>query len=181
MTQTVLETERLILRQPDLSDFEPLCELMADETVTRFIGGVQAPPVVWRTLCGIVGHWALRDYGFFSVIEKGSGQWLGRVGPWFPHGWPQPEVGWSLNRASWGKGYATEAGAACMDYVFDVLGWADTVHLIHADNIASQRVAEKLGSRNLGRSMEVPGFAGMMVDIWGQDAADWRSRPAGTN
>jgi RimJ/RimL family protein N-acetyltransferase len=67
-----------------------------------------------------------------------------------------------------------------MDYVFDVLGWADTVHLIHADNTASRRVAEKLGSRNLGRRMEVPGFAGMMVDIWGQDAADWRSRPART-
>ena len=60
MTQPVLETDRLILRQPDLSDFEPLCELMGDEETTRFIGGVQEPALVWRGLCGIVGHWALR-------------------------------------------------------------------------------------------------------------------------
>jgi RimJ/RimL family protein N-acetyltransferase len=175
MTQTVLETDRLILRQPDLADFEPLCALMGDETVTRFIGGVQEPAVVWRSLCGIVGHWALRGYGFFSVIEKDSGAWLGRIGPWYPHGWPQPEVGWSLNRESWGKGYASEAGAACMDYVVDTLGWRDVVHLIHADNTASQRVAERLGSRNLGQQFDVPGFA-MTVDIWGQDADDWRAR-----
>ncbi|MEP3071544.1 GNAT family N-acetyltransferase [Maricaulis sp.] len=176
MTQTVLETDRLILRQPDLSDFEPLCELMGDETVTRFIGGVQDPAQVWRSLCGIVGHWELRGYGFFSVIEKGTGTWLGRVGPWYPHGWPQPEIGWSLNRLSWGQGYASEAGAACMDFVFDTLGWRDVVHLIDSDNTPSQRVAERLGSRNLGRRVEVAGFPGMEVDLWGQDAADWRAR-----
>lgn len=124
MAQTRLETDRLILRQPELSDFEPLCALMADETVTRFIGGVQEPALVWRNLCGIVGHWALRGYGFFSVIEKESGRWLGRVGPWYPHGWPQPEIGWSLNRDSWGKGYATEAASACMDFAVDVLAGA---------------------------------------------------------
>lgn len=181
MAQTRLETDRLILRQPELSDFEPLCALMTDETVTRFIGGVQEPALVWRNLCGIVGHWALRGYGFFSVIEKESGRWLGRVGPWYPHGWPQPEIGWSLNRDSWGKGYATEAASACMDFAVDVLGWSDVVHLIDADNAASQRVAERLGSRNLGRRMPVPGFPGMTVDIWGQDAAAWRSRRSGTS
>ena len=168
-----LETDRLILRQPALDDFEPLCELMGDEVTTRFIGGVQSPPIVWRSLCGIVGHWALRGYGFFSVIEKESGAWLGRIGPWFPHGWPQPEVGWSLNRASWGRGYATEAAAATMDYVFDELGWRDVIHLIHADNAASQAVAAKLGSRNSGEEVEVAGF-GFLVDVWGQSARDWR-------
>jgi RimJ/RimL family protein N-acetyltransferase len=178
MTQIVLETERLILRQPDLSDFEPLCALMADEDTTRFIGGVQEPALVWRSLCGIVGHWALRGYGFFSVIEKASGAWIGRIGPWYPHGWPQPEVGWSLNRSTWGKGYAPEAAAACLDYVFDTLGWTDVVHLIHADNVPSQRVAEKLGSRDFGRAVEVAGF-GMTVDLWGQTAEEWRARRAG--
>lgn len=180
MTQIVLETDRLILRQPDLSDFEPLCELMADEETTRFIGGVQEPALVWRSLCGIVGHWALRGYGFFSVVEKGSGTWLGRIGPWYPHGWPQPEIGWSLNRSTWGKGYAPEAGAACLDYVFDELGWTDVVHLIDSRNRPSQRVAEKLGSRPLGREVEAAGF-NMMVDLWGQTASDWRARRAAQN
>ena len=174
MTQPVLETDRLILRQPDLSDFEPLCELMGDEETTRFIGGVQEPALVWRGLCGIVGHWALRGYGFFSVIEKESGNWLGRVGPWYPHGWPQPEIGWSLNRSTWRKGYASEAAVACMDYVVDELGWPDVVHLIHADNTPSQGVARKIGSRDLGHDAEVAGF-GMIVDVWGQSAAEWRA------
>ncbi len=175
MITPVLETDRLVLRAPDISDFEPLCALMADEEVARFIGGVQTPPLAWRGLCGIVGHWQLRGYGFFSVIEKESGQWLGRVGPWNPHGWPQPEIGWTLNRASWGKGYATEAAAACMDHVFDTLGWDSVIHLIHADNHGSQAVAARLGSSNTGEEVEVPGF-GILVDVWGQSADDWRAR-----
>ncbi|MAK65352.1 MAG: GNAT family N-acetyltransferase [Maricaulis sp.] len=172
MQTVTLETERLILRQPDLSDFEPLCDMMADEETTRFIGGVQTPPLVWRSLCGIVGHWELRGYGFFSVIEKSSGTWLGRIGPWYPHGWPQPEVGWSLNRASWRKGYAAEAAQATLDWVFDTLGWEDVIHLIDAQNVASMGVAQKMGSRYLGRDAEVAGF-GIMAQVWGQTAAEW--------
>lgn len=173
MSPIILETDRLILRQPDLSDFEPLCELMADEETTRFIGGQQEPAHVWRGLCGIVGHWSLRGYGFYSVIEKKSGAWLGRIGPWYPHGWPQPEVGWSLNRSTWRKGYATEAAAACLDDVFNRLEWRDVIHLIHEDNAPSQGVARKLGSRDLGHDVPVAGFD-MIVDVWGQSAAEWR-------
>lgn len=173
MITPVLETERLQLRPPQAEDFDPLCELMADEVTTRYIGGVQSPPLAWRSLCGIVGHWQLRGYGFFSVIEKETGQWLGRIGPWYPHGWPQPEIGWTLNRASWGKGYATEAGVACMDHVFDTLGWDSVIHLIHAENHGSQGVARRLGSVHTGREAEVAGF-GLMADIWGQSAAEWK-------
>ena len=82
MKKTRLETDRLLLRKPELSDFEALCEMMSDEETARFIGGVQEPALVWRALCGIVGHWELRGYGFFSVIEKQSNMWVGRIGPW---------------------------------------------------------------------------------------------------
>lgn len=174
MKTPVLETERLILRPPQEEDFEPLCDLMADEETTRFIGGVQSPPMVWRGLCGIIGHWQLRGYGFFSVIERETGDWIGRIGPWYPHGWPQPEVGWSLNRSTWRKGYASEAGRVCMDWVVDELGWTSIIHLIDASNTGSQGVARKLGSRNLGREVEVAGF-GMMADVWGQSAEEWRA------
>ena len=61
-----------------------------------------------------------------------------------------------------------------MDWVFDDLGWPDVVHLIHVDNTPSQGVARKLGSRDLGRDVEVAGFD-MVVDLWGQSAGDWRS------
>lgn len=174
----VLETDRLILRKPVEADFEPLCDLMADEETARYIGGVQEPALVWRALCGIIGHWEFRGYGFFSVLEKESGQWIGRVGPWFPHGWPKPEIGWSMNRSTWRRGLASEAAAACMDWVFDELGWEDVIHLIDENNLGSQGVARRLGSRNLGEKAEVAGF-GMIVDVWGQSAADWRRARAG--
>ena len=178
MKTPVLETPRLTLRAPDMSDFEPMCALMADEVTTRFIGGVQSPALAWRGLCGIAGHWQLRGYGFFSVIERETGVWLGRVGPWYPHGWPQPEIDWTLTRASWGRGYATEAAIACMDYSFDVLGWESAIHLIAGDNLGSQRVAARLGSVHTGRQAEVAGF-GIMVDVWGQSAAEWKVNRAG--
>jgi RimJ/RimL family protein N-acetyltransferase len=179
MTRPILETERLILKAPELADFEPLCEMMADEETARFIGGIQEPAMAWRAFCGVVGHWELRGYGFFSVFEKASGLWIGRIGPWFPHGWPQPEIGWSLNRSTWGKGFATEAAIACMDHVVDDLGWPSVIHLIDKNNLGSQGVARNLGSSNSGREVEVPGF-GIMVDVWGQSAEDWKRHRATT-
>jgi len=170
-----LETERLILRVPEERDLEPLAAAMADEETARHIGGTQSPPMVWRSIASIIGHWALRGYGFFTVEDKASGEWLGRVGPWYPHGWPQPEVGWTIKREAWGKGYASEAAARSMDWAFDELGWAAVIHLIDEANTGSQGVATKLGSRNLGRKAEVAGF-GMIVDVWGQSREDWSAR-----
>lgn len=175
MSSPVIETDRLRLRMPEERDFEPLCAVMADEETARFIGGVQEPPHVWRALCSVIGHWAVRGYGFFTVERKIDGAFVGRVGPWYPHGWSQPEIGWTIAREFWGGGYATEAAAASMDYAFDELGWPDVIHLIDKANTPSQKVAERLGSRNSGREEEVAGF-GMMADVWGQTAAEWRAR-----
>lgn len=177
MKTPVLETPRLILRAPVEADFEPLCAMMQDEETTRFIGGVQEPAMAWRGFCTILGHWQLRGYGFFSVLDRSNGEWLGRVGPWNPHLWPQPEIGWSIKREAWGQGFAGEAASASMDHVVDTLGWTQVIHLIDENNHASQGVARGIGSRFKGRRSEVPGF-GMVVDIWEQDADDWRKRRA---
>jgi RimJ/RimL family protein N-acetyltransferase len=173
MIYPTLETDRLFLRRPEEADFEPLCAMMEDEETARFIGGVSEPALTWRNFCGLLGHWELRGYGFFSVLEKSTGDWIGRIGPWYPHGWPQPEIGWTLNRSTWRKGYAAEAAAACMDHVVDDLGWESVIHLIDKENTASQGVARKLGSVNSGRQVEVAGF-GLIVDVWGQSADDWK-------
>ena len=121
--------------------------------------------------------WALRGYGMFSVIERESGRWLGRVGPNQPEGWPGPEVGWSLVRDAWGRGYAPEAAAASIDWAFDVLGWTEVVHVIAPDNTASVAVATRLGSANRGPTRLPVPYEASQVDLWGQDAADWRERP----
>ena len=168
----VLETERLRLRLPEERDLDGFVGLMSDEVAARHIGGVMEAPLVWRQLCTIIGHWAVRGYGFFSVEEKATGDWVGRVGPWAPHGWPQPEVGWSITRAHWGKGFGPEAAVATMDFAFDELGWDSVIHLIAPENDNSKAVARKLGSVDQGRTAEVPGF-GIQAQVWGQSRADW--------
>jgi RimJ/RimL family protein N-acetyltransferase len=73
------------------------------------------------------------------TVETREGEWLGQLGPWQPEGWPGTEVGWAFKRASWGRGYATEAAIAAIDWAFDTLGWTDVIHSISPDNTASQR------------------------------------------
>ena len=173
---TVIETPRLFLKVPSLNEFEPWCAYMADEESAQFIGKVQPPSVVWRSICSIIGSWQAVGFGFFSVFEKSTGRWVGRLGPWAPHGWPGNEVGWGVIREVWGKGYALEGSMASMDYAVDVLGWTDIIHSINPDNLPSQKLAVRLGSVNRGPGRMPPPYENDPVDLWGQTAAEWRAR-----
>ena len=82
MSTPVLETARLRLRVPEERDFEALKALMSDEIASRHIGGVQNECATWRALASVIGHWQMRGYGFFTVEERETGQWVGRIGPW---------------------------------------------------------------------------------------------------
>ncbi len=173
MTGPVIETARLILRPPTLEDFPRWADFQADVETTRFIGGPKSPPEVWRVLMSVAGAWSLTGVGFFSVIEKASGQWMGRIGPWHPHGWPGTEVGWSLHADAMGRGYAKEAAVATMDYAVDGLGWTDIVHTIDPGNLASARLAQRLGSINRGPGRLPEPFHDAVVDVWGQTREEW--------
>lgn len=172
MPTPVLETERLILRVPEEADLDAWAAFMADPDATRFLGGVQGRAGAWRGLATMVGSWALRGSGFLSVIEKASGQWVGRVGPWHPEEWPGTEVGWGIASAHQRRGYAVEAAAASIDWAFAHLGWTEVIHCIDADNVASRKVAEKLGSRLLRHWPSLQPFD-QPVDIWGQSRDEW--------
>lgn len=169
-----LETERLTLRVPALEDLDRWAEMMADENAARFIGGVTPKSFVWRMIMQMVGAWEATGISMFSVIEKASGKWIGRVGPWQPFAWPGTEVGWGLHPDAWGKGYALEAAAASMDYAFDVLQWTTVIHLVNPANVRSQRVAERLGARLQGQARMPPPFDAELVDVWGQSGDEWR-------
>jgi RimJ/RimL family protein N-acetyltransferase len=169
-----LETPRLILRVPSLADLDEWAAMMADEESARYIGGVIGREVVWRGLMTMIGAWHATGVSMFSVIEKASGRWVGRLGPWMPDGWPGTEVGWAIARDCWGRGYATEGAAVAVDYAFDRLGWTEVIHSIDPENVASQKVAEKLGSRNRGPGRLPPPFHESRVDIWGQTREEWR-------
>jgi RimJ/RimL family protein N-acetyltransferase len=173
-----LETGRLILRPPRACDLDPWTAMMLDEEAARFIGGVTPRPLCWRQLMTLIGAWHAHGFAMFSVIEKSSGRWVGRLGPWQPDGWPGTEIGWAIVRDCWGRGYAVEGAEATTDWAFDVLGWSDIIHSIAPDNVASQRVAQKLGSRLLGPGKLPPPYADAEVDIWGQSRDEWRRRSA---
>jgi len=99
----IVETERLILRVPTADDFEPWLAFSADEEAMRHLGGTQSRAVAWRGVCTMTGAWTIRGFSMFSVIEKATGRWVGRLGPWEPEGWPGTEVGWGLSREVWGR------------------------------------------------------------------------------
>ena len=169
-----LETERLILRPPVAEDFDDFCGFYNDEQVMTYLGGLSSPPVVWRIMRTIAGSWALDGFGMFSVIEKASGNWIGRIGPLHPHGWPDREVGWGLIASAQRKGYAKEAAAACIDFAFDTLDWETVVHTINPDNAASAAVAKSLGSYVMRQAWLPDPYADQLCDIWGQTRAEWR-------
>ncbi len=171
-----LETERLILRPTAQADLDGWAAMMADEETSRFIGGLQGRAQSWRGLATMAGSWAVLGFGMFSMIEKSSGAWVGRSGPWQPDGWPGTEVGWSLRRESWGKGYALEAATAAIDWAFDNLGWTEVIHCIDPGNVNSQKVARALGSTLLREAYLPPPFQELKIDVWGQTAAQWKAR-----
>lgn len=175
----MIETERLILRRPEVSDFEGFAELSGDEEAARFIGGHMPRAAAWRRFLQMPGAWAIQGFAMFAVVEKQSGRWIGNAGPWQPEGWPGTEVGWSLLRSSWGKGYACEAATASIDWAFEHLGWTEVIHSIHPDNHASKALAQRLGSSNRGPGRLPAPFEHLPTDIWGQTREQWFARREG--
>lgn len=174
----LLETERLFLRGWTESDFEPYARMMADADVARFIGGVMTRNSAWRSMAAIVGHWALRGYGFWVVERKSDRAFLGRVGLWQPEGWPALEVGWGLDRPHWGQGYATEAAQATFDHGFRTQPVSRLISLIAPDNTASQRVAARLGETKGPRTtIEVAGN-NYSLDVWEITRERWQAKRA---
>jgi len=167
----MIETERLILRETDPErDFESLARAMADEDTVRYLG---IKPMnradAWRSMALVMGHWAIRGYGFFSLEHKETGQWVGRVGPWYPEGWPEPEVGWTISPEFLRQGYAFEAASACIEYAFNTLGWSRVIHVILEGNLPSIALARKLGSALLRSQQGIPGVTEEKVLIYGQN------------
>lgn len=179
MTAPLLETERLVLRLPLSEDLDGWAAFGADPDAMTFLGGPGPRAVAWRAMAGVAGSWALHGFGMFSVIEKASGRWIGRVGPWRPEGWPGTEVGWGLLSDAQGRGYAFEAAVAAIDWAFDHLGWDEVVHTIDPANTGSIALAQRLGSTNRGPGRLPAPFADRTIDVWGQSAAAWRARRRG--
>ena len=174
-----LETERLILRQWRLEDFERYAQMFAAPE-THHIGGPLTLGDAWRRFLQMPGAWSLQGFGMFAIEEKVSGLFMGQAGPWYPAGWPGTEVGYALHPEAWGRGYATEACTAAIDWAFDHLGWTEVIHSIDVTNTASQKVARRLGARNRGRGVFQPPHDRFEIDIWVHTREEWRARRSAT-
>ncbi len=170
-----LETEHLVLRPPAAEDLDAWAAFVADPEASRFLGGVQSRPMAWRHICTMTGAWVINGFSMFSVIEKATGRWIGRLGPWQPEGWPGPEFACGLVRETWGKSYAFEGAAAAIDWMFDTLGWPELIHTIIPEHVRAKRFAERLGSTPRGEG-KLPEPFGSDVEIWGQTREEWRAR-----
>ncbi len=144
----VLTADRLILRAPQASDWPVWRDFAASERA-RYIGGPHvAPGTAWRAFGHVIGHWVLRGFGLFVFCDKGSGIPLGMSGPWYPDGWPEREIGWTVWEAgAEGKGFAHEAATAARNFAYDILGWDTAVSYIDPLNDRSIALAERLGAR----------------------------------
>ncbi|VAV86771.1 hypothetical protein MNBD_ALPHA06-117 [hydrothermal vent metagenome] len=165
---TTLETERLILRPPAPEDFAAHLARNQDAITMEHLGGVLDAAISWQKFATSMGHWTLRGFGFFTVIEKASNKNVGSVGPQHPHGWPGQEVGWIIGREFWQNGYGKEAALAAVAHAFDTLGWQDVIHVIAPQNLASQALAKSLGSTHLRTIDHLAGFGKATNQIWGQ-------------
>lgn len=154
----ILETPRLRLRAHAVSDFADCLTLWSDPDTVRFIGGVaQDEQAVWFRLLRYAGMWALIGYGYWAIEDRATGRYLGDGGLSESRRGiallgDVPEIGWALAPDAAGRGLATEAALAIARWADTTLAAPVTRCIIDTGNVASLRVAEKLGYAEIGRA-----------------------------
>jgi RimJ/RimL family protein N-acetyltransferase len=155
----VIETPRLTLRGHRIDDFSDCAAMWADPIVTRHIGGKPfSEEDTWARFLRYAGHWLLLGFGYWAIEEKDRGSFVGELGfadykrDITPSLKGMPELGWALASEAHGKGYATEAVRAALTWGEARFASARTVCIIHPENLASIRVAEKCGYREFQRT-----------------------------
>ena len=140
-----LETQRLVLRSPELRDFEAYAEFLASAR-SAGIGGRRTRDQAFQEFCALIGHWKIRGYGRWIVADRTSDAALGVIGIMYPEGWPEPEIAWSVFEVAEGRGLAYEAAVRVRLYVYETLGWERIVSCTMADNPRSMALARRMGA-----------------------------------
>jgi RimJ/RimL family protein N-acetyltransferase len=145
----ILETKRLLLRRQVPADLDDLWALYGDPEITKYIPDAPRSyaeakeELEWH----MNGHPKYPELGLWATIHKKTGRFIGRCGllPWTIEGQLEIEVAYTLAQDYWGQGLATEAARGILNYGFETLNLKRLICLIDPDNLASQRVAEKMG------------------------------------
>jgi RimJ/RimL family protein N-acetyltransferase len=171
-----LQTERLVLRPLEESDLDACTEVFSEPEVRTalHLPATYSRTDVWRSMALWRGQWELRGSGQWAVVERSSGAFVGRAGLHRPEvpDWPGLEVGWTLRTASWGKGYATEAGSRSIAYAFDEIGVDEVFSVILPENRRSQGVARRLGLTLVDERV-LSSFPDLLQGIWRLGRDEW--------
>jgi RimJ/RimL family protein N-acetyltransferase len=170
-----IETERLVLRKPRPEDLDAYARIVSDEETMRFVGGVRDRARARESIETWLRRWDEEGFSHFIVTSRQDSTLVGQVGltiwdgrTWAPSSGAEAgehahvEMGWMLDRAHWGKGYAIEAARAARDWAYSI-GIESIVSMILPDNGRSARVAEKLGARPAKTIMTVDGATVLWV------------------
>ena len=151
MTGARLETDRLLLRRWKPSDLESYAEMCRDPDVMRFIGSgeTRTRGQCERGIEAMERHWDEKGFGLFALELRENGRFIGYTGlsepDFLPEIMPAVEIGWRLSRDQWGKGYATEAARAAMQFGFHTLELPSIVSIFQLGNDPSRQIVRKLG------------------------------------
>lgn len=142
-----LTTDRLILRSPENGDIDAYVAFMMDESRATGFGYYDNRPDAWRWFGLNVGHWHMRGYGYFTVVDRETGKPAGLTGIWNPDGWPEPELGWVVFDGFEGKGIAYEAALRARDWAYSDMNFTTMTSNIVPGNTRSIALAERMGAK----------------------------------
>jgi len=157
----ILETDRLILRHLVIDDLDELCTLYSDPEIRRYFpeGVLTLEEAKEELEWFLNGHPRHPELGLWATIHKETGKFIGRCGllPWEIDGTLEIEIAYLLDKSFWHQGLATEAAQGIMEYGFEKLNLSRLICLIDPENVASQRVAQRIG---MTLEKKVDGIAG---------------------
>jgi RimJ/RimL family protein N-acetyltransferase len=167
-----------VLRPFTLEDVDAHGRIFSDPLVTRYLPrgpypADKARDIASRTVSYFIEHWKRYGFGVWAVLDRASGTLIGQCGLNTLEEAPEVEVLYLFDRPYWGRGLATEGGQAAVDVGFDSIGLQRIVGLTHPDNVASQRVLQKIGLRYSKRAR----FFGIDVFYFALDRNELAATP----
>jgi RimJ/RimL family protein N-acetyltransferase len=172
LMQTIIETDRLFLREFSENDYQDLCEILQDKDVMYAYDHPFSDDEVkswYKNL--MIDHYKKHGFGLWVIIHKETKELLGQCGLTIQtvNGEDFLEIGYHLKKKHWHKGYAAEAALGCKKYAFEILKAPRVYSIIRDDNIASQNVAKRIGMEKIREEMKHYSNKDVLHYIYGID------------
>lgn len=142
-----IETARLYLRQFTPNDLDDLYRIYSDPEITKYLTGVRTRQETESAIHTMIQRWEENNFGMWALVHKIDGKMIGRCGLAFLDKTPEVELGYAIDKVYWNQGLVTEASFASLNYGFEILQFERIVAIARPENIASQRVIQKVGMK----------------------------------